>query len=84
MIQNPKNSALALLVSGFCATDHPDGAVTLDELAITAHLFYRSTYFHDSLHYRQSYRRSAQKAASTVTLKISFLHQRLILMRHQV
>src|SRR5690554_67453 len=73
-------SALALLVARLRADD-PNRAIASNYFAVTANFLYRSAYFHCRLQFS---RRTAESAVPTIALEIGFLHQRFILMGHQV
>src|SRR5690554_293706 len=73
-------SALALLVARLRADD-PNRAIASNYFAVTANFLYRSAYFHCRLQFS---RRTAESAVPTIALEIGLLHQRFILMGHQV
>src|SRR5690554_3651668 len=73
-------SALALLVTRLRADDS-NRAIATNYFAVTANFLYRSAYFHCRLQFSRG---TAISAVPTIALEIGLLHQRFILMRHQV
>lgn len=73
---------LSLLVSRICITNHTDHTLTTNDLAVSADLFYRCSYFH--LPTPKQVPLLTNAARTSIILQIGFLHHRVVLVRHHV
>src|SRR5690625_7417488 len=74
-----KTLALTLLVTRLCRTNNPQYTVAPNHLAVAAHFFNRCTNFHDP-----TPTPDLTIVAAVETLSVRLLHQRFVMMRHQV
>lgn len=73
---------LSLLVTWIRITDHTHYTLASNDLAISADLFYRCSYFHLPTPKRTALLACA--ACTSIILEVGFLHDRIVLMRHHM